>query len=126
MEAYENAKIYKQKVKKFHDQKILRKDLHIGQKVLLFNSRLKLIAESDEPAEAISSFPSRGSLCLKGTKPLGSPQAGARKTIILPHPREAEEPWKSLGSESESSVGEAKGAVKKHLKVQRKRKREGN
>ncbi|RDY09801.1 hypothetical protein CR513_05782, partial [Mucuna pruriens] len=44
MEAYENARIYKQKVKKFHDQKILRKDLHIGQKVLLFNSRLKLIA----------------------------------------------------------------------------------
>ncbi|RDY12234.1 gag-pol, partial [Mucuna pruriens] len=44
LEAYENARIYKQKVKKFHDQKILRKDLHIGQKVLLFNSRLKLIA----------------------------------------------------------------------------------
>ncbi|RDY13152.1 Tf2-9, partial [Mucuna pruriens] len=44
MEAYENARIYKQKVKKFHDQNILRKDLHIGQKVLLFNSRLKLIA----------------------------------------------------------------------------------
>ncbi|RDX70534.1 pol, partial [Mucuna pruriens] len=44
MEAYENARIYKQKVKKFHDQKILRKDLQIGQKVLLFNSRLKLIA----------------------------------------------------------------------------------
>ncbi|RDX68485.1 Retrovirus-related Pol polyprotein, partial [Mucuna pruriens] len=44
LEAYENARIYKQKVKKFHDQNILRKDLHIGQKVLLFNSRLKLIA----------------------------------------------------------------------------------
>ncbi|RDY00601.1 gag-pol, partial [Mucuna pruriens] len=43
LEAYENARIYKQKVKKFHDQKILRKDLHIGQKVLHFNSRLKLI-----------------------------------------------------------------------------------
>ncbi|RDX74711.1 hypothetical protein CR513_45507, partial [Mucuna pruriens] len=28
----------------FHDQKILRKELHVGQKVLLFNSRLKLIA----------------------------------------------------------------------------------
>ncbi|RDY13174.1 Pro-Pol polyprotein, partial [Mucuna pruriens] len=32
MEAYENARIYKQKVKKFHDQNILRKDLQIGQK----------------------------------------------------------------------------------------------
>ncbi|RDY06011.1 hypothetical protein CR513_10077, partial [Mucuna pruriens] len=44
LEAYENARIYKQKVKIFHDQKILRKEFHIGQKVLLFNSRLKLIA----------------------------------------------------------------------------------
>ncbi|RDX77624.1 Pro-Pol polyprotein, partial [Mucuna pruriens] len=44
VEAYENARIYKQKVKRFHDQKILRKDFHISQKVLLFNSRLKLIA----------------------------------------------------------------------------------
>ncbi|RDX86934.1 hypothetical protein CR513_31672, partial [Mucuna pruriens] len=43
LEAYENSKIYKQKVKKFHDQKILRRDFFVGQKVLLFNSRLKLI-----------------------------------------------------------------------------------
>ncbi|RDX74008.1 Retrovirus-related Pol polyprotein, partial [Mucuna pruriens] len=43
LEAYENSRIYKQKVKNFHDQKILRKDFHVGQKVLLFNSRLKLI-----------------------------------------------------------------------------------
>ncbi|RDY00573.1 putative mitochondrial protein, partial [Mucuna pruriens] len=44
LEAYENSRIYKQKIKKFHEQKILRKDFHVGQKVLLFNSRLKLIA----------------------------------------------------------------------------------
>ncbi|RDX67519.1 Retrovirus-related Pol polyprotein from transposon 17.6, partial [Mucuna pruriens] len=44
LEAYENSRIYKQKVKKFHDQKILRKDFRVDQKVLLFNSRLKLIA----------------------------------------------------------------------------------
>ncbi|RDX98866.1 hypothetical protein CR513_18163, partial [Mucuna pruriens] len=43
LEAYENSRIYKQKVKNFHDQKILTKDFHVGQKVLLFNSRLKLI-----------------------------------------------------------------------------------
>jgi len=30
-------------VKRFHDSKIIRKEFHIGQKVLLFNSRLKLI-----------------------------------------------------------------------------------
>ncbi|RDY01998.1 hypothetical protein CR513_14601, partial [Mucuna pruriens] len=44
LEAYENSRIYKQKVKNFHDQKILRKDFNVGQKVLLFNSRLKLIS----------------------------------------------------------------------------------
>ncbi|RDX88491.1 gag-pol, partial [Mucuna pruriens] len=44
LEAYENSRIYKQKVKIFHDQKIPRKEFHVGQKVLLFNSRLKLIA----------------------------------------------------------------------------------
>ncbi|RDX91886.1 hypothetical protein CR513_26061, partial [Mucuna pruriens] len=44
LEAYENSKIYKEKVKHFHDSMILRKEFKMGQKVLLFNSRLKLIA----------------------------------------------------------------------------------
>ena len=41
-EAYENARIYKEKTKAWHDKHIVRKDLKPGQKVLLFNSRLKL------------------------------------------------------------------------------------
>ncbi|RDY10480.1 hypothetical protein CR513_04997, partial [Mucuna pruriens] len=36
LEAYENSRIYK--------QRILRKEFQVGQKMLLFNSRLKLIA----------------------------------------------------------------------------------
>ncbi|RDX81003.1 hypothetical protein CR513_38377, partial [Mucuna pruriens] len=44
LEAYENSQIYKQKVKQFHDHQILRKELKVSQKVLLFNSRLKIIA----------------------------------------------------------------------------------
>ncbi|XP_062111996.1 uncharacterized protein LOC133823335 [Humulus lupulus] len=40
--AYENARIYKEKSKAFHDKRILRKDFQPGDKVLLFNSRLKL------------------------------------------------------------------------------------
>ncbi|KAL4384669.1 hypothetical protein GQ457_15G020070 [Hibiscus cannabinus] len=39
---YDNAKIYKEKTKKWHDQKILPKEYRPGQQVLLFNSRLKL------------------------------------------------------------------------------------
>lgn len=42
MQAYENAKIQKEKVKKWHDRKILKREFDEGQLVLLFNSRLKL------------------------------------------------------------------------------------
>ena len=41
-EAYENAKIYKEKTKAWHDKLIERKEFESGQRVLLFNSRLKL------------------------------------------------------------------------------------
>ncbi|XP_039042246.1 uncharacterized protein LOC120181112 [Hibiscus syriacus] len=41
--AYENSKLYKEKTKKWHDQAILPRYFHIGQQVLLYNSRLKLI-----------------------------------------------------------------------------------
>ncbi|RDX96229.1 Retrovirus-related Pol polyprotein from transposon opus, partial [Mucuna pruriens] len=44
LEAYENSRIYKQKVKQFPDSRILRKEFKVGQKVILFHSRLKLIA----------------------------------------------------------------------------------
>ena len=41
-EAYDNARIYKDKTKKWHDKRILRKEFRAGEQVLLFNSRLKL------------------------------------------------------------------------------------
>jgi len=41
-QAYENAKIYKEQTKRWHDQRIQKKELREGQLVLLFNSRLKL------------------------------------------------------------------------------------
>ncbi|XP_015939915.1 uncharacterized protein LOC107465449 [Arachis duranensis] len=40
-QAYENAKIYKEKSKKWHDQKLARREFRKGQKVLFNNSRLK-------------------------------------------------------------------------------------
>lgn len=40
--AYDSAKIYKEKTKRWHDKRIVKKDLQVGDKVLLFNSRLKL------------------------------------------------------------------------------------
>ncbi|CAM8965449.1 unnamed protein product [Rhodiola kirilowii] len=41
-EAYESARIYKEKTKKWHDKRIFRREFKKGDKVLLFNSRLKL------------------------------------------------------------------------------------
>ncbi|CAN6691845.1 unnamed protein product [Malus baccata var. baccata] len=40
-DAYENARLYKEKTKAFHDKMIRTKSFAIGQKVLLFNSRLR-------------------------------------------------------------------------------------
>nr|KYP36883.1 Pol polyprotein [Cajanus cajan] len=42
-EAYKNSMFYKEKTKKFHDSLIARKDFMVGQKVLLYNSRLGLL-----------------------------------------------------------------------------------
>lgn len=41
-DAYENSRIYKERMKVFHDKKILRKTFELGQKVLLYNSKLHL------------------------------------------------------------------------------------
>ena len=41
-EAYNDARIYKEKTKKWHDQRILRREFKVGELVLLYNSRLKL------------------------------------------------------------------------------------
>ncbi|KAF3432394.1 hypothetical protein FNV43_RR27134 [Rhamnella rubrinervis] len=41
-DAYENSKIQKARTKAFHDKRILRKTFDVGQKVLLYNSRLNI------------------------------------------------------------------------------------
>ncbi|KAL9343158.1 hypothetical protein Peur_063589 [Populus x canadensis] len=41
-DAYENARIYKEKTKNLHDRMLIRKEFHVGDKVLLYHSRLKL------------------------------------------------------------------------------------
>ena len=40
--AYENAKLYKEKTKRWHERHILTRIFTPGEKVLLFNSRLRL------------------------------------------------------------------------------------
>ncbi|XP_027166450.1 uncharacterized protein LOC113766456 [Coffea eugenioides] len=45
LDAYDNARLYKERTKSFHDQLVRIKHFSIGQKVLLFNSRLKFMPD---------------------------------------------------------------------------------
>jgi hypothetical protein len=40
--AYHNAKLYKDRTKMWHDKRLKKKEFKLGDKVLLFNSRVKL------------------------------------------------------------------------------------
>ena len=46
LHAYENAKIYKNKIKYWHDKYIITKQFEVRQKVLLYNSRLRLFSKT--------------------------------------------------------------------------------
>ncbi|XP_014633941.1 uncharacterized protein [Glycine max] len=65
LNAYESSKLYKQKMKAYHDKKLLKKSFQPGQKDLLFNSRLKLF-----PGKLKSKW-SR-SFIIKDVKPYGA------------------------------------------------------
>ncbi|XP_073030673.1 uncharacterized protein [Primulina eburnea] len=43
-EAYENVKIYKEKIKKWHDKILIQREFEPGKHVLLFNSHLRLFS----------------------------------------------------------------------------------
>ena len=62
-EAYENAQIYKAKA--WYDKHIVRKEFESGQRVLLFNSRLKLFpcklkSKWSSPFKVVQVFPYGG------------------------------------------------------------------
>jgi hypothetical protein len=63
--AYESSKLYKEKVKGYHDKRILNKEFKPGQMVLLFNSRLKLF-----PGKLKSKW--SGPFKIKEVKPYGA------------------------------------------------------
>ncbi|XP_038890211.1 uncharacterized protein LOC120079850 [Benincasa hispida] len=42
LQVYENSKIYKEHTKRWHDKHLCEKNLKVGRRVLLFNSRLRL------------------------------------------------------------------------------------
>jgi len=64
-QAYESSKLYKEKVKKYHDKKIIQRQFKPGQMVLLFNSRLRLF-----PGKLKSKW--SGPFIVKEVKPYGA------------------------------------------------------
>ncbi|KAL2532551.1 Uncharacterized protein Adt_05902 [Abeliophyllum distichum] len=69
--AYENAKLYKERTKKWHDIHIQRRNFEVGPQVLLYNSRLKL-------------FP--GKLKSRWSGPYTITKCGWSKVAAAPHP----------------------------------------
>jgi hypothetical protein len=43
-EADENVRLFKEKVKQWHDKRILKREFHVGEKVLLYRSHLRFFA----------------------------------------------------------------------------------
>jgi hypothetical protein len=43
-EGNENARLFKGKVKQWHDRRILKREFHVGEKVILYRSRLRFFA----------------------------------------------------------------------------------
>ena len=68
--AYHNSKIYKERVKRWHDKRIKKKEFTPRDKVLLFNSRVKLFGHGklqskwEEPFKVINSS-SHGAITLQ-------------------------------------------------------------
>ena len=43
-QAYENAKLFKEKVKRWHDKRIQKREFKVGEYVVLYNSRFRSFA----------------------------------------------------------------------------------
>ncbi|GKD97506.1 reverse transcriptase domain-containing protein, partial [Tanacetum coccineum] len=78
-QAYENSLIYKERTKKLHDSKIKNRIFNIGDRVLLFNSRLKIFSRKlktrwSGPFTITKVFP-------YGTVELSQPDCSIKKTF---------------------------------------------
>ena len=71
--AYHNTKIYKKRTKRWHDKRINKKEFAPGDKVLLFNSRVKLFGHGklrskwEGPFKVVSTS-SHGAVTLQNDK----------------------------------------------------------
>ena len=92
-DAYENARIYKEKTKAWHDKLILRREFRPGENVLLYNSRLKLFP---------GKFKSRwsGPFVVSKVFPSGAVELNDGKTTFMVNGQRVRHCWDGGGSSS--------------------------
>jgi hypothetical protein len=62
LKSYENASIYKERIKRWYDKRLKNKEFKEGDKVLLYNSRFKTVTEPLKLLPHYRPNPSSGSL----------------------------------------------------------------
>ena len=91
-----NSKIYKERVKRWHDKRIKKKEFAPGNKVLLFNSRVKLFehrklrSKWEGPFKVINSS-SHGAITLQNDEGTLFKVNGQRLKLFLEPNKELEE-----------------------------------
>jgi len=94
--AYHNSKIYKERVKRWHDKRITKKEFASGDNVLLFNSRVKLFGHGklrskwEGPFKVINSS-SHGAITLQNNEGTLFKVNGQRLKLFLEPNKELEE-----------------------------------
>jgi len=73
LNAYQSSRLYKESIKNYHYKKLLKRSFESGQRVLLFNSRLKLF-----PGKLKSTW--SGPFVVKQVKPYGAVEIEDAKT----------------------------------------------
>ena len=95
--AYHNSKIYKERVKRWLDKRIKKKEFAPGDKVLLFNSRVKLFAHGklrskwEGPFKVINSSSHGGTITLQNDEGTLFKVNGQRLKLFLEPNKELEE-----------------------------------
>ena len=95
LKAYESSSLYKEKMKKYHDNKIEKREFMVGDLVLLFNSRLRLFpgklkSKWTGPYTVTQLFP-HGAVELETKEGVRFKVNGQRIKIYLGHPESANE-----------------------------------
>jgi len=94
--AYHNSKVYKERVKRWHDKRIKKKEFAPGDKVLLFTSRVKLFGHGklqskwEGPFKVINSS-SHGAITLQNDEGTLFTVNGQRLKLFLEPKKELEE-----------------------------------